>query len=471
MKMTRNAARLLSAVMAFVMVLALAAPARADNDAVSVELVLAAEGIEASGKLIVSPELVMSMGVQLLLNGESFADLTGYASTQAVAVRSGFLDKTYGVDLATLAENLKTSIFAPDSGSQFALDEDTYNQLQALLSGSLQEELPELPDLSGLDTDALTSAIEVLGAAGAQAFDDIRNKLALESAPATVSINGQNALVSQTRITVSTEALIAFYDSLLTALEQDAELQKAAEEFFDFFALFGFMQDDLSIPDGATAVQTILENMDEVRQTITDELTQAALSVSVVTCTTENAAVKVALEISVDDETVSGALLMNEAQDFFRLEMVDVDGTVTALQFDVTVDTDLAYGFHFGSYQGDDETFAVVYSQDNTAQTYDVAVTTTDTDYETGELTASTTTVSGSYVVEDELFSLIVDKVDGEAFGGTVTLNIRTNDTVTMPTFSELTRLEETEFATVVESLQSGLTTITQLFAATTPAA
>lgn len=467
MKMTRNAARLLSAVMAFVMVLALAAPARADNDAVSVELVLAAEGIEASGKLIVSPELVMSIGVQLLLNGESFADLTGYASTQAVAVRSGFLDKTYGVDLATLAENLKTSIFAPDSGSQFALDEDSYNQLQALLSGSLQE---ELPDLSGLDTDALTNAIEVLGAAGAQAFDDIRNKLALESAPATVSINGQNVLVSQTRITVSTEALIAFYDSLLTALEQDAELQKAAEEFFDFFALFGFMQDDLSIPDGATAVQTILENMDEVRQTITDELTQAALSVSVVTCTTENAAVKVALEISVDDETVSGALLMNEAQDFFRLEMVDVDGTVTALQFDVTVDTDLAYGFHFGSYQGDDETFAIVYSQDNTAQTYDVAVTTTDTDYETGELTASTTTVSGSYVVEDELFSLIVDKVDGEAFGGTVTLNIRTNDTVTMPTFSELTRLEETEFATVVESLQSGLTTITQLFG-TTPAA
>lgn len=468
MKMTRNAARLLSAVMAFVMVLALAAPARADNDAVSVELVLAAEGIEASGKLIVSPELVMSIGVQLLLNGESFADLTGYASTQSVAVRSGFLDKTYGVDLATLAENLKTSIFAPDSGSQFALDEDSYNQLQALLSGSLQE---ELPDLSGLDTDALTNAIEVLGAAGAQAFDDIRNKLALESAPATVSINGQNVLVSQTRITVSTEALIAFYDSLLTALEQDAELQKAAEEFFDFFALFGFMQDDLSIPDGATAVQTILENMDEVRQTITDELTQAALSVSVVTCTTENAAVKVALEISVDDETVSGALLMNEAQDFFRLEMVDVDGTVTALQFDVTVDTDLAYGFHFGSYRGDDETFAVVYSQDNTAQTYDVAVTTTDTAYETGELTASTTTVSGSYVVEDELFSLIVDKVDGEAFGGTVTLNIRTNDTVTMPTFSELTRLEETEFATVVESLQSGLTTITQLFAATTPAA
>lgn len=467
MKMTRNAARLLSAVMAFVMVLALAAPARADNDAVSVELVLAAEGIEASGKLIVSPELVMSIGVQLLLNGESFADLTGYASTQAVAVRSGFLDKTYGVDLATLAENLKTSIFAPDSGSQFALDEDSYNQLQALLSGSLQE---ELPDLSGLDTDALTNAIEVLGAAGAQAFDDIRNKLALESAPATVSINGQNVLVSQTRITVSTEALIAFYDSLLTALEQDAELQKAAEEFFDFFALFGFMQDDLSIPDGATAVQTILENMDEVRQTITDELTQAALSVSVVTCTTENAAVKVALEISVDDETVSGALLMNEAQDFFRLEMVDVDGTVTALQFDVTVDTDLAYGFHFGSYRGDDETFAVVYSQDNTAQTYDVAVTTTDTDYETGKLTASTTTVSGSYVVEDELFSLIVDKVDGEAFGGTVTLNIRTNDTVTMPTFSELTRLEETEFATVVESLQSGLTTITQLFG-TTPAA
>ena len=136
MKMTRNAARVLSVVMALAMVLAMAVPAGAESDAVSVELVLASEGIEASGKVTVSPDLVASVGARLLLNGQTFADLTGYFSAQAAAVESGFLDKTYGVDFATLAENLKTSIFAPDSGSRFALDQESFDQLQAAWTAS-----------------------------------------------------------------------------------------------------------------------------------------------------------------------------------------------------------------------------------------------------------------------------------------------------------------------------------------------
>ena len=79
-------------------------------------------------------------------------------------------------------------------------------------------------------------------------------------------------------------------------------------------------------------------------------------------------------------------------------------------------------------------------------------------------MTSSDTTVSGSYANSDNLFTLVVDKVNGESFGGTLTLNVRTDDTVTMPAFSELTRLEETEFASVVEALQTGLATIGQLF-------
>ena len=71
MKMTRNAARVLSLVMALAMVLAMAVPAGAESDAVSVELVLASEGIEASGKVTVSPDLVASVGARLLLNGQT----------------------------------------------------------------------------------------------------------------------------------------------------------------------------------------------------------------------------------------------------------------------------------------------------------------------------------------------------------------------------------------------------------------
>lgn len=462
MKMTRNAARVLSVVMALAMVLAMAVPAGAESDAVSVELVLASEGIEASGKVTVSPDLVASVGARLLLNGQTFADLTGYFSAQAAAVESGFLDKTYGVDFATLAENLKTSIFAPDSGSRFALDQESFDQLQGLFSGSLDS---QLPDLSGLDPEALNGAFQALGAAASQAMDGIGNKLAMESAPATVTVNGQDISVTRAKVTAGTEALIAFYDSLLTSLEGDTELQNAVAVIVDFVSVLAASEGDDSIPDGATAVQTILGNMDEIRQELTQSLTEAGIAVALTVCMTEEEnPVQLAMDITVDGQTVSGSLLMSENQDYIRLEMVDVDGTVSALQYDLTVNTGLAFGFHFGSYEGENETFSLVYDQDSQAQTFDVAVTTTDTDYGTGEVTSSDTTVSGSYANSDNLFTLVVDKVNGESFGGTLTLNVRTDDTVTMPAFSELTRLEETEFASVVETLQTGLATIGQLF-------
>lgn len=459
MKMTRNAARVLSVVMALAMVLAMAVPAGAESDAVSVELVLASEGIEASGKVTVSPDLVASVGARLLLNGQTFADLTGYFSAQAAAVESGFLDKTYGVDFATLAENLKTSIFAPDSGSRFALDQESFDQLQGLFSGSLDSQLPDL------DPEALDGAFQALGAAASQAMDGIGNKLAMESAPATVTVNGRDISVTRAKVTVGTEALIAFYDSLLTSLEGDTELQNAVAVIVDFVSVLAASGGDDSIPDGATAVQTILGNMDGIRQELTQTLTEAGIAVALTVCMTEEEnPVQLAMDITVDGQTVSGSLLMSENQDYIRLEMVDADGTVSALQYDLTVNTGLAFGFHFGSYEGENETFSLVYDQDSQAQTFDVAVTTTDTDYETGEVTSSDTTVSGSYANSDDLFTLVVDKVNGESFGGTLTLNVRTDDTVTMPAFSELTRLEETEFASVVEALQTGLATIGQLF-------
>lgn len=467
MKLTHSAARLLAAVMAFVMLFALAAPASAEGDAVSVEVVLDAEGMEASGKIAVSPEMVMSIGAQLLLNGENYANLTGYAGPEAVVLESSFLSKAYGVALADLTENLKSSIFAPDSGSQFALDEDTYNTLLDVLSGEAAAAA-----VSGADTDALADAFSVLAEAVGQAANDVASKLAMESAPAVVNINGEDVDVTRMHVAVSTEAIISLYDKLLDALEGSTDLQGAVATIVDAFptlaVAFTGGEDGEPVPSGEEVVRIVLENLDDVKQSLTDALNEAAVSSAFTVCLAGEAQLPVELtgEITSGEQTVSGTFTMSPAIDFIRLEAVDSDGSVTAVQFDITENSDAALGFHVGSYEGETELLSLNYRQDKAEQTFEVALAQAagyDEETETFSGTVSTS-VSGYYAVTDTLLALTVDKVDGQEFGGTLTLNIRTDDTVTLPNFTELTKLKEAEFADVIQALSDGFDSLNALF-------
>lgn len=467
MKLTRSAARLLAAVMAFVMLFALAAPASAEGDAVSVEVVLATEGMEASGKIAVSPEMVVSIGARLLLNGECSADLTGYAGPEAVVLESSFLSKAYGVALADLAENLKGSIFAPDSGSQFALDEDSYNSLLELLSGETA-----VAAVSGENAGVLTDAFSVLGEAVGQAANDISDKLAMESAPAVVNINGEDVDVTRMHVAVSTEAIISLYDKLLDALESNADLQGAVATVVDAFptlaAAFTSGEDGEPMPSGQEVVRMILENLDDVKQSLADALNEAAVSGAFTVCLAgeEQLPVELTGEITSGEQTVSGTFTMSPAIDFIRLEAVDSDGSVTAVQFDITENSDAALGFHVGSYKGETELLSLNYRQDKAEQTFEVTLAQAagyDEETETFSGTVSTS-VSGYYAVTDTLLALTIDKVDGQEFGGTLTLNIRTDDIVTLPSFTELTKLKEAEFADVIQALSDGFDSLNALF-------
>lgn len=472
MKMTRNIAQMLSVVMAFIMVFSLAAPASAEGDAVSAEVVIAAEGMELSGKITVSPELVMSVGAKLLFNGQSIADLTGFVSTQAAAVESAFLDRAYGVTLANLAENLKGSIFAPDSGTKFAMSEDDFSSLQELLNGGLESQLPELP--GEMDTDALTAAFSALGEAFSQAVNDVSDKLAMESAPATVTVNGKDISATQVKVTVGTEAMTGICDSLLTSLENSPELQSAVAVIVDAYSGFAFSEGDESI-SGEEAVQAILENADAFRQSMADAVNESAPSATVTVCTAGEAQipVKLAMDVTADGETVHATLTMSEELDFFRLETVDADSSVEVLELVITENSDAALSFRFGSYEGETETFGVIFNLNKAAQTFETTMLSTSTDPETNEPVTYTNAVSGYYAVTDTLFALTFDKVDGQEMGATVTLNIRTDETVTMPDFSEITKLSETEFASVLEALNKGFETLSQIFgsAVSAPAA
>ena len=445
---TRNASRLLALVMALALVFSLSAAAFAD-DAGSVEFVLSSEGMEASAKWAFSlEEPVLSLGAGLVVNGENLAGLTAYLSAKALALESNFLDKAYGIELEKLADNLASSIFAPNSGSQYALDEDTYNQIQELLSGGLTSRLTT--PQTELDTDALASAVTALVEMASQVVADIGPTLSVQMSPAVVTINDQQVSASQVVASGSSDTLLAIWDSVLGKLEADPQLQNALAVLVDAAATYS---DDLQV-SGQEFVAAMLENAPELSQS----LAPVTFSCSVYTATESQTPVKMGTEITIGEETVSGFLVMSEAKDFFRLEMNDGYET-TALQFHISQNTDTDLAFRFGSYQGEIEVTSVRFQLDKSAQTFQVGIDTADGEEEVG----IHTTFSGYYEDTDGRFSLVLDKVDDQEFGGTLAVHVRSNDTLTFPSYTELTQLSETEFAAALEALATGLETLNQL--------
>ena len=156
--------------------------------------------------------------------------------------------------------------------------------------------------------------------------------------------------------------------------------------------------------------------------------------------------------MTLDGETVEVELQMSESQDYFRLDL-NAGGETAALVFAVTENSEDALAFRFSVLSGEDED-AVVYTQDKKTQTFDVSMV------ETVSGQTTTTTVSGHYVVEENLLSLVVDTLDGQDMGGSVTLNLRTNDTLTVPSFTEITKLTEEELMNVFQSFAPGVEAI-----------
>ena len=99
----------------------------------SAELVMSGKGTDISGKLALdSVQGVLAVLADMRSEGESVMSAAAYASAQALVVDSMLIGGAYGANLTALAENLPGSIFAPGSGSAFALDEETYEQILAL---------------------------------------------------------------------------------------------------------------------------------------------------------------------------------------------------------------------------------------------------------------------------------------------------------------------------------------------------
>ncbi len=449
----KRTSRLLALLMALAMMLSLASAAFAATDATSAEIIVSGDNFNLTGKLAYSEEEnALSMGASMAVDGENTIDLTGYFSAKALVLVSTLLDAPYGIEYAKLAENLPDSVFAPDSGSQFALDQEDYDQLLELVSGvaAMGEDAAELPDVSGVDISGLTDAIVALVPAFSQGIEAASKNMTMESSTGKLTINGTEVNVQTVKVQYGTASVIALYDAVLSAAKDDEAAQNAIATLIDLVNATG---EDLGVT-GAEFVQALVEHNQEMRDSMAEALGQYDIQCEVTASANEEgtALVEADVKLSMDGEPVEVKLQMSESLDYLRLDL-NAGGEAAALVFAVTENSDDALAFRFSVLSGEDED-AVVYTQDKKAQTFDVSMV------ETVSGQTTTTTVSGHYVVEENLFSLVVDTLDGQDMGGSVTLNLRTNDTLTVPSFTEITKLTEEELMNVFQSFAPGVEAI-----------
>lgn len=449
----KRTSRLLTLLMALAMMLSLASAAFAATDATSAEIIVSADNFNLTGKLAYSEEEnALSMGASVAVDGENTVDLTGYFSAKALVLVSTLLDAPYGFEYAKLAENLPNSVFAPDSGSQFAFDQEYYDQLLELVSGAaaMGADAAELPDVSGVDISGLADSVTALMPALTTAIQAASQNMTMQTTTGKVSINGAEVNVQTVKVQYGTAAVAALFDSLLATAKDDEAVQNALIGLIDFLNASG---NDMGVT-GEEFVQAVVEQNQEMRDAVAEALADYDVAWEVYLSSNEDgtAPVELGFQMTLDGETVEAKLQMSESQDYFRLDL-NAGGETAALVFAVTENSEDALALRFSVLSGEDED-AVVYTQDKKAQTFDVSMV------ETVSGQTTTTTVSGHYVVEENLFSLVVDTLDGQDMGGSVTLNLRVNDTLTVPSFTEITKLTEEELMNVFQSFAPGVDAI-----------
>lgn len=449
----KRTSRLFALLMALAMMLSLASAAFAATDATSAEIIVSGDNFNLTGKLAYSEEEnALSMGASMTVDGENTVDLTGYFSAKALVLVSALLDAPYGIEYAKLAENLPDSVFAPDSGSQFALDQEDYDQLLELVSGAaaMGADAAELPDESGVDISGLTDSVTALMPALTTAIQAASQNMTMQTTTGKVSINGAEVNVQTVKVQYGTAAVAALFDSLLATAKDDEAVQNALIGLIDFLNASG---NDMGVT-GEEFVQAVVEQNQEMRDAVAEALADYDVAWEVYLSSNEDgtAPVELGFQMTLDGETVEAKLQMSESQDYFRLDL-NAGGETAALVFAVTENSEDALALRFSVLSGEDED-AVVYTQDKKAQTFDVSMV------ETVSGQTTTTTVSGHYVVEENLFSLVVDTLDGQDMGGSVTLNLRVNDTLTVPSFTEITKLTEEELMNVFQSFAPGVDAI-----------
>jgi len=433
--------RMFALVLAFVMVFTLAAvPTRsvsaesASPDASpSLEVNIDSNGTIINGKVYIDlvNEAVALVG-SMRYNAQTLMEGGLYVGEAGLAVSATpFLDQVYGTDMQNLSKNLPGSVFAPDSGSRFALDQETYDMLLGGTNGTLASQVTP-SDVYGELLDAgmasLAPHMEVF-------VNSLMQNAQISVGPKTLSLPTGDVKVTASTVTGGSEAISEAMTAFIESLAGDPGAQAALALIYDELKSSGAfeLEDGMEDITGKEFFDTLFEHKDELCQNFAAEAAEAGLTVTgsaAVDQQTEDL-VSIGLEITANDETVGLELVF--ANGTYYLDVSD-DGVHSKIIFCIQKNTDSLLVATLAVTEDDVETARVAFSWNKTAGTYEVTVADD----------ATTSTMTGTITSDGTSTTITFDEIDGQSMGDNY-IRLSINDPFQFPSYKEITTMTEEE--------------------------
>ena len=439
--MKHHFASAVAALMALVLVLTMGFAPVASAEGVaeestcgSVALKVAVEGMNLDAKLAVDfANSLAAIALQMEADGTAL-DLSIFGSQTACALQSSLLDQVYGVDRTKIEENLPKSVFAPDSGSAYALDEESYAALMEALIESKAAPAEALEN-----TGDATALVEKYGSILVEA---VSGKLKNEAGFETITIGAEEIRAMVTSVTLDTDAICGIVESILSEAAQDEELKALAAAYFDQRGVY-----EVTGMTGEEMAAEMWENMDEFTQETVASIQEAAVGLSGKMYMKGAASVAVALEVTVQDDPLSIQLTLGEEP----LKSGEVSLVVTAgdvemirMAYEVVENTEETYAARFSFSEGETDVLQFALAWDKIASAYVISTA----------VDGVPMSLAGTVTQEEDAIIVTLDTINGVDMGE-ISLTLREGDTVEIPAFTEILPLTEEQAAVFMEGIEA----------------
>ena len=246
-----------------------------------------------TGKIYFSKDALYIDDVNVTSSGKGFAG-EAYISKNTVYIREeNIFNGAYGVDYSSFAKDLANSIFAADSGSDYALDEETYDRIISAFENFDQNE------------KIAKDAEKLLNKLTKDFWEIILDNAEIASETTQIRLNGERKSVRLITVTVDGDDMEQIIEDIYDYLCDSEDIVEFLEKYNDLLvSAMGDAFDDGSYDSLAEAYEEWLEDNEDSIDELCEEISEEFETITVKIATPKTNSTLLKLEIEVDKETV-----------------------------------------------------------------------------------------------------------------------------------------------------------------------